>query len=84
MEAIMAKIQELKMQAWKGGYLAGLGEQERAWKMRPKLDALIKEIENLASQSVKGVGVKCQCSWDYVTGEFPQYFCGRCGAPMRL
>ena len=25
----------------------------------------------------------CQCSWDYVTGESPNYFCGKCGKPMR-
>lgn len=28
-------------------------------------------------------GTKCQCSWDYVTGSSPYYFCGKCGEPMR-
>ena len=25
----------------------------------------------------------CDCSWDYVTGGAPNYFCGKCGQPMR-
>jgi hypothetical protein len=25
----------------------------------------------------------CNCSWDYVTGESPDYFCGKCGKPMQ-
>jgi hypothetical protein len=24
----------------------------------------------------------CNCNWDYVTGESPNYFCGKCGKPM--
>ena len=25
----------------------------------------------------------CNCSWNYVTGESPNYFCGKCGKPMK-
>ena len=25
----------------------------------------------------------CHCSWDYVTGGHPNYYCGRCGEYMR-
>ena len=41
---IEAMIQELKLQAWKGGYLSGLGRKEKAWKMRPVMNKQILKI----------------------------------------
>ena len=26
--------------------------------------------------------VQCDCSWDYITGESPNYYCGKCGQLM--
>jgi hypothetical protein len=41
------------------------------------------ERENAALKKVvEALRQNCQCSWDYITGESPHYFCGRCGKPM--
>lgn len=44
---IMSKVQELKLNAWKGGYLSGTGRCDAAWAMRPVLQKTIDEIRVL-------------------------------------
>lgn len=41
------------------------------------------EICRLKLQQFIHLKERCNCSWDYVTGESPHYFCGKCGEPMQ-
>ena len=56
-KAVMAQVQELKLLAWKGGYISGKGDRAKAWHMRPVLNEKIVDIENrlyhLVSESKK-------------------------------
>ena len=45
------KVQELKLQAFKTGYLSGVGKKRAAWKMRPVLQEIVEEIEQLATSA---------------------------------
>ena len=43
-----------------------------------------KITDNILNHFASKAGmIDCQCSWDYVTGQSPNYFCGKCGAPMK-
>ena len=44
---IMSKVQELKLDAWKGGYLCGTGRRDAAWKIRPVLQGTIDDIRKM-------------------------------------
>ena len=51
MTELLDKVQELKLQSWKGGYLSGLGNNKAAWEILPVLQGLIDDIESLAASN---------------------------------
>ena len=42
-------------------------------------DLILRHLRTFAGDETP----PCSCSWDYVTGESPNYFCGNCGGAMR-
>ena len=44
---VMSKVQELKLEAWKGGYLSGSGRSEAARAKQPVMQKTIDEIRLL-------------------------------------
>lgn len=60
----------------------------RAWKTGIIAESIVEDVAyafefRMKAQQSNTADAKCQCSWDYVTGESPNYFCGKCGGPMR-
>jgi len=55
------------------------GLEAKNKKLRKKLKVAEKEIDYL--KSIKKD--ECNCSRDYVAGSSPNYYCGKCGNPMR-
>lgn len=43
-----------------------------------------QEVDEMreALKAEKKQAQPCRCTWDYVTGESPNYYCGKCGAHM--
>ena len=62
----------------------GNDEEKLAWALcrgdaaEWRLPEIKKKLEIL-EKKLKPI---CQCSWDNVKGESPDYYCGRCGNPM--
>ena len=50
-DELIGKVQELKMQAYKAGYLTGIGKRDASWKMRPVLNQLVEDITGTPPES---------------------------------